>query len=72
MYEKFFIKQNYDCTYSVCDLQNHNLSTFKDHKEAVRYIEYLMGFEPPPIVRSPEEIKREERKTKLKKLFNFK
>jgi hypothetical protein len=71
MNENYNIKQNYDGTYSVNDLYNHSLSTFRDIREAKRYIEDLLHILEEPIVKSPEEIKRAERKEKLKKLFNF-
>lgn len=67
-----YIKQNFDCTYSVCDSQNHSLHTFRDYNEAQKYIQCLMGTPSnEPKTKSKAEIKREERKTKLKKLFNF-
>lgn len=74
MNEKFTIKQNYDCSYSVCDSHNHSLKTFKEYKEAARYLEYntVLAETLAEVPKSPEEVLREERKAKLKKLFNFK
>jgi hypothetical protein len=71
---EFYINRNYDSTYSVCDSHNHSLKTFRVYKEATEYIYYLMKAESEetPIEKSAEEIKREERKTKLQKIFNFK
>ena len=70
MKEQFIIKPNYDGTYLVCDSHNHEVSTFRNYDEALLCLE-RMRFEPP-VVKSSEEIKREERKTKLEKIFDFK
>jgi hypothetical protein len=72
MKERFNIKRNFDGTYSVCDNNYHSLKSFRDYNQALNYFQCLMStpyYEP--VVKSEAEIKREERRAKLKKLFNF-